>query len=374
MEKRLEKSQAESIKIHVATTLRERKEIYRLRYRIYVDEMTMQLSTADHENRYVYDDLDKAGVLLYAKIGSEVIGTMRINFYSYTNFPSDLASIFSLDRFEKIAYDKISQSYAYGSKLMVSPHYRNSLALYLLMVKSYEIYCENQVQFNFGVCNSHLLQLYENFGYRRYGRSFTAPGYDGVLYPIVLLVDDLEHLRNVRSPYYRFGRKRKTVKEVVAKDFFDEFTEYNDSQNSQLLSEVELWNALCDSFKCIPTQVIPLLKGLSDSEASMFLHNCGVIVQYNPGDCIVVRGSKSYTANILLSGNLMTPCSSPVTRILPGQHFGAVGLNDQPLYPNDIVAATKTEVLVISRLSFQKFSRSKPDTAYKILRNLGSTL
>ena len=146
-----------TISIGIATTLREKREIYRLRYQIYVEEMAMQPIAVDHRHKLLYEDLDDWGVLFYAKVGSQLIGTMRINLGDIKAFPQNLVQIFSLDKFQKFYGSAEPQNIAYCSKLMVVPHYRNSMTLYLLMVKGYEFYCQHQVQFTFGICKFHLL-------------------------------------------------------------------------------------------------------------------------------------------------------------------------------------------------------------------------
>ena len=112
--------------IGIATTLKEKREIYRLRYRIYIEEMAMYITSADHDNNLLYDDLDKWGILLYAKSGSELIGTIRVNIGQQSEFPPDLSQFLSLKRFQKFYRENNQQIFAYSSKLMVAPHCRNS--------------------------------------------------------------------------------------------------------------------------------------------------------------------------------------------------------------------------------------------------------
>lgn len=368
----LKESAESTITVGIATTLREKRKIYRLRYRIYVEEMAMQLKTVDHANKLIYDEMDQTAVLLYAQRGSEVIGTMRINIGTLTDFPSDLARILSLDRFEKFYEGGEKGVFAYTGKLMVAPEYRNSVAMFLLMVKGYEIYCQYGVQFSFGVCNFHLLRLYEQLGYRRYGGTFVADGYDGVLSSIVMLVDDVDHLRAVRSPFYRQARKRGLSAGPVTEWFGREFPEQASIINSQLICEEELWDSLGKRLKGVPNQVMPLLRGLSAAEAGRFLHECGLVLQCRPGDYIARHGFTSHTLKVLLTGRVRTmgPAGTDAKVVRPGQCFCAAGLVEQPRYTEDAYAVTAAEVLVLSRLGFQRFQHSHPDIADKVVRNM----
>jgi hypothetical protein len=358
--------------IGFATTLREKREIYRFRYRVYVEEMGMRLGSADSSDKLLYDDMDRWAVLIYAKAGEEIVGTQRVNIGTMAEYPEDLAQYLMLPRFEKFYGEAGKGKYAYTSKLMVAPSYRNSAALHLLTAKGYEVYCDQGAHFNFGVCNFHLLRLYEQFGARRIGGPFGAPGYDGVLAPFVILVDDVEHLRAVRSPFYRQARKRGWAGSEAAAWFGREFPEQAGVINSQLVGEDELWEALGKRLKGVPNKVIPLLRGLPAAEASRFLHECGLVMQCRPGDYIARSGFTSHTLKVLLTGRVRTmgPAGAKVVR--PGQCFGTVGLVEQPRYVEDVYAATAAEVLVLSRLGFQRFQHSHPDVADKIIRNIAS--
>jgi hypothetical protein len=361
--KSLLEAPANAITVSLATTAAEKMKIYRFRYRVYVEEMAMQLLSANHNKKLVRDEMDEKGLLLYATVGSEIVGTQRINIGTPADFPPDLVQILSLDRFQRFFSGHTRQTLAYTSKLMVAQPYRNSAVLHLLTTKGYEMYCHYRVPFNFGVCNFHLLRLYEQFGCRRYGRNFTAPGYDGVLSPFVLLVDDIDHLRAVRSPFYRLARKRGMLSSGVTEWFHREFTEHSEIINSQLITEEDFWVILYRHLRYEPHLVIPVLHGLSALEARKLLHSCGIIIPCRTGEHIVICNQVSHTLTILLSGKLST-------NTLPGQCFGAVGLVDETKNREDIFAVNDAQLLVLSQLSFQKFRHTHPDIAYRVLKNL----
>ncbi len=364
-----------SISVGIATTLSEKEAIYRLRYQIYVEEMSMNLTSVDHNNTFLYDELDNWSILLYAKAGLQLIGTIRINIGQLSEFPSDLAQFLSLNIFQKFYEETDSPGqFAYCSKLMVSPYYRNTAALYLLTARAYEIGC-SKVQFCFGVCNIHLLRLYEQIGWRRLGQTFTAPGYDGILIPLFLLMDDIAHLRAVRSPLYRLACKRIRLNARTGEWVKSKIPELSINIHSQLISEDQLWRLLQKKFQHDPTQIVDILKGLSVESARKFVHCCGIIIKFKPGDYITLRGTTSHTLNILIIGKLF-PFSNKVDsdNVLPGQSFGISGLVGNPKDLADISAVTDTEILSISRLSFEKFRKIHEAAANKILHNIEITL
>jgi len=362
------KEESKTVTLGIATTPEEKLEIYRLRYQIYAEEMSKKFPNMDHNNKLLFDELDDWGVLLYAKSGSEMIGTLRINIGLLSDFSPFWVQVLSLKRFTQ--FSKNNQKFAYTSKFMVSQSYRNSTVSYLLSSKSYELCCKEQVPFNFGVCTFHLLRLYEQFGFRRFGRNFVDDGY-GLLAPYVLLVDDIEHLRTVRSPFFRQARKRNCLENQALKWFNTEFIETSNIINSQLVSQEDLWMFLHARFGASPNQTIPLLQGLSEEEAIKFIHCCGIVVQCLPGDHLTFQGDTSYALNILISGNLKSIHASQSDShvILPGQSFGANGLVHHPMHTEDIIAVTDTELLVLSSLAFPKFLHSYPEIANKIIQN-----
>lgn len=363
-------SQESSIQIGIASTDNEKLEIFHLRYRIYVEEMQRQPNLVDHGSKLLFDKMDTWAFLLYAKMGTELIGTMRVNIGAIDEFPPDLVNVLLMDRFQEYCKESGNPLVAFSSKLMVSQQYRNSAALHLLSAKGYELYCNHHVRFNFGGCNFYLLRLYEQIGCRRFGRSFEDPGY-GLLHPFILLVDDIDHLKAVRSPFLRKARKRAGLNSASADWFLKEFPEAAKMLNSQLVTEEELWAVFCNRLGNAPEAVIPALQGLSETEVRQFLYRCGVVAQCHTGDRIITRGLASEELNILLSGKLLASDQAQAkSMILPGQHFGAIGLSDPAIQLVDVEAATSAEIIVISRQYFRKFSLSHPDITNRILQNL----
>ena len=359
-----------SIKICLAMTPEEKKEIYRFRYQTFIEEMSKHPEEVDYDSKLLYDEMDEWAVLLYAKVNSELIATKRINIGTIADFPKRVIEFLSLDKFRNCSTEHGDHKFSYITKVIVAPAYRNSPVLYLLMAKCYEICCNKNVQFSFGACNFHLLHLYEQMGCHRYYKNFLYPGY-GPLVPIVLLIDDIQHFRKVRSPLYRIARKRAALNTKAVEWFDTMFTNNSPSINSQIIKEEELWSILCKRLNCLPTKAITILHGLSEAAAKKFLHNCGIIVQCYPEDLITVQGDVSYSYNILLSGRLKSlTFQRPIKEyITPGQHFGANGLTEHNKHTEDIAAISSAEILVLSGICFQKFHHSHPDIAHKIVQN-----
>lgn len=359
------------VNICIAATSEEKEEIYHLRYRTYAEEMSYPLTYADHENQLLYDELDKWGILLYAKVDEKIVGTMMINIGMITEFPDDLAQLLCLDKFQKFYHQKDDFRVAYISKGIIDPAYRNTIIFNLLSEKSYEIYCEHHVQFSFGICNFYLLPLHEHFGYRRFGKISVDQSY-GTIAKIVLLPDDMEHLRSVGSLFYPLAQKREKLNNRTAAWFSTEFPETASIINSQLISEEQLWGYMEKRLGKAPNEAIEILNGFSKAEAQKLLHRCGVVVNCSENDFITTSESVSHELNILLSGSIRSVIgvNSKSENIMPGQHFGAIGLVDRGKHVENMIAVTETEILIVSRHLFRKFRLSYPETGARLLENL----
>lgn len=366
-------AQKETVKLGMAITPEEKLEVYRFRYRIYAEEMSKHFPNMDHKNKLLFDDLDDWAFIVYAKAGSEIIGTLRVNIGELNDFSPFWIQVLDLKKFAD--FNTSEQKFAYTSKFMVAPAYRNSTASYLLAAESYDLYCKHKVQFSFGVCNFHLLRLYEQFGFRRFGRNFIDEGY-GLLAPYVLLVDDIAHLRAVRSPFFRAARKRDSLNTEASNWFAANFPEAEKILNSQLVRPEELWTFLTARFGAAPNQALTILHGLSDIEALNFLHSCSVVVQCLAGDQISLKGDTNYALNLLISGRLEQTNTLPSSThtILLGQPIGVNGLINHPAHTENIFAVTDVELLVLSSLAFPKFRHQHPDIADKILQNMANVM
>ena len=226
------------INISIATTPEEKKkEIYRLRYNVYAEEIGYNLVSVDHQNKLLYDDLDEWGTLFYAKFGSKIIGTVRVNIGQISDFSSEIVETYFMERFQK--FYKRNENYNFGlaTKGMVSSTYRKFPVFTMLMTKVFEAYCENHVHFGFGNSNFHLLPLHEHYGHRRIGKNIVEPNL-GLMASFVVLPDDIHHLQRVNFSFYKTAlAKGKTQNKQVVDWFLAEFSEAVNIVNSQFTTE-----------------------------------------------------------------------------------------------------------------------------------------
>jgi hypothetical protein len=366
-----QRSTEKSIKIVQASSLRERMEIYRFRYSVYVEEMGKKIASPAREGKMLFDPMDERSILLYAHVEGEIAGTLRIYIETIKDFSRDMAEMFAMDRFSKFSKDGEKQLCAFPSKLMIAPAYRKSQALSFLLGRMYEIFRDYKLQFAFIGCNPHLIPLYEQIGFHRLDhQGVIDPGY-GYLVPLILVVEDIEHFRAVRSPFFRGARKRENSPEA-AMWFAKEFSELRSIVNSQLVGEDVLWESLTNKLKQHPQKSISIIQDLTEIEAKKFLL-MGAIFPCKADEVIVTPGDGADELYILLSGLLRAynPDSGQEVLVTPGQVFGECGLIPPAKQIERIAVVSNAEVLVIPRYLFDKIRQRNPNILAQIIKKIG---
>jgi GNAT superfamily N-acetyltransferase len=183
--------------VRLAHSSADREAVYRLRYRVYVEEFGFQQIYADHERKIVQDPLDATAIVLLAEVGGEVVGTVRTNIAS----DSDLGRYAALHRLHElrgVALSRITMT----SKLIVDPRYRNGRIARQLVQALFRIGVMHGVAVDFIDCEGRLLPLYERLGYRRTSEQpFEHPEL-GPRYPLCLWTD-AAYLTRVGSAFVK---------------------------------------------------------------------------------------------------------------------------------------------------------------------------
>lgn len=356
----------DEIAVHVAESQLEKREVYRFRYQVFVEEMKKSIKIAEQNAGMLIDPMDDQSLLLYAHNDTGIVGTLRLTFGNAGQFPQELAEIFCMEQFQMLGGDT-DKKLCLTTKLAIKEGFRGSQVLYMLMSKAYELARTSRTKFAYGGCNPHLVALNEQMGFRRFARNFTDPGY-GLLIPLVMVVEDLEHLRAVRSPFYRIARKLPHESQC-GQEFLRAFPQAAKYINSQLISKADLWTIITQKLGQSPLSAMPLLEGLSQDESAAFLH-CGVILPCFANDRIVHHGEMSDEIFFLLSGSLLSQNSGFSRLIQPGQSFGGAGLI-RPRPQHELIrAVVDSEVLVIPRPHFEKYCRRYPHAGSQLMKKL----
>ena len=199
----------------IAETESEKEEIYRFRYRIYIEEMNRP-THADHENRMITDWMDEKGILFYAVKDNEMIATARTNFAKYGRI--EFEEEYEIDRFKPYFPQNVSTS----TKLMVVPEFRRSSLTARFTTFLYVFNRENDICFDFININKPLHDFYKRLGYRKYKRNFIHPEFGEVI-PMVIVLNDYNYLKNIKSPFTRAKFTRAKVNGYAFNGDIDHF-------------------------------------------------------------------------------------------------------------------------------------------------------
>ncbi len=186
--------------IEEAVSERDRMEVYRFRYRVYVEEMRRKQQYADHTAKTVCEPLDEWGEILAARDEEgHVVGTVRYNFGASGSF-GYYTDLYEMKRAGRYFPEQVSIT----TKLMVSPTLRNTRLGLELALATFRLGLRLGDKFDFIDCNAPLVSFFERLGYRRYLKDIEHPEY-GAVVPMVLALDDLAHFEALGSPFGPFA-------------------------------------------------------------------------------------------------------------------------------------------------------------------------
>jgi predicted GNAT family N-acyltransferase len=347
--------QSSNVTIAIAKTLEERQAVFRLRYQVYVDEQKRQLGDIDYDCQMLVDAMDDDGILLCLRSDSVIVGTLRLHIGSISSFPQDISLPLQMNLFQQILETMNNSDISFCSKLAVHAKFRSSPAVYMLLAKAYEIFRERGISFNFCGCAPYMLSFYEQLGFRRYSGNFTVPGY-GYMVPLVLITEDADYLRKVRSPLFRIAQNKPKCQEI-AKMFLETFPDSKSLINTRvakasgLLQHIQSYRLRIDR--------IPLFQGLSLNEVEKVLTYC-VIIDCQANDILVHPTDIGNELFLVLDGLVLCTYISPrsVKIFKPRQSFGGNALIGRPEKRNyQVQALTESTLLILSTQQFHNLCR-----------------
>ena len=358
--------------IRIARQEHEKEAIYRFRYAVYVDEMGKRPGYADHERKMLHDELDDTADLFMVELDGEIIATARLNRLDSTDFGAYWRDLYRLGEWSEFPDTAISMS----SRLMVAVKWRGSAVLGGLLLALYEHSRKLGVKFDFLNCTPSLLEFYEQLGYRRYTDGFMDED-AGYHFPLVLIAEDMEHLRRVRSPFWRMARKMPSS--IAEREWFeDRFPEHKVHINKRLIDEAHFWDMLECNLHQAPEQSIALLADLDEDQAHRFL-STGTVMPCKAGDVIIRPGDVGDEMFVVLEGvaevwggDEHRPVSLAV--LGQGQIFGEIAFVSKTPRTARVVAKTDMKLLVLTQGFFKRATQKMPDIVSTVLLNLSVIL
>jgi hypothetical protein len=358
------------IDVREAQTEQERLAVYRLRYRVYVEELKLVPGCADHDRRLLAEPIDAYAHNFYAAADGEVAGALRGILRK--EGPLEHEELYDLDRFEPFYPDAVSMT----TKLVVSPGRRAGTILKLLVLEAYRAGRRAGAQFDFLDCWPHLISLYEHLGYRRYKSNVSHPE-AGYMTPMVLVMEDVGHLRRVGSPLAEAAESLGNSPEAAGL-FAARFPEFAAAAPRRLLSPGDLWALLSEKLSGRPAEAVPLFRGLSREEIQTVLA-AGNLVNCRKGDRIIAQGEARQEFYTLLTGGAEVSLDVQGRRrslktMRAGDTFGEMASLAGCCRTADVFALDDCEVLVHDAGRLAALEQRDPGLAAKLYRNLAGML
>lgn len=356
-------------------TEQQRAELYRFRYRVYVEELQMT-QVADHERRWLYDDLDEVGVSFMLVDDDKVMGSLRL-VYLQDVAPDNPLYTQLVDKFglapalEHFGVNAICTT----SRFILDQQLRHGKAIFRLMQAGYRDAHERGMRLNYGDCSPQMLPLYEHLGYRRYTDGYNDTQY-GYKVPILMLAGDCQQFARVRSPLLRLARQHDDDQDAH-QWFAQEYAQYIDVESAAFFPPEIFFDILAERVSNDPLHSVALLQGLNREEAERFL-SAATLLTLRSGDRVIRQGEVDNTLYVLLSGiaeiQLDDNQGPPLAVIGAGDSFGEIGFLTEVPRTANVVARADCQVLMLSHDFMQRFIEHEPAAGAKLMLNLSREL
>lgn len=356
-----------------AETEAEREAVFHFRYQIYVQEMGRYRSVADHQQERFAEPEDDHSLLFYASVdgpGSEVVATSRVTCGGDGLSPRQIEQ-YQLEPFlERMPAEVM----AVGERAMVRPDLRGGSLFLDLMGRSFAAINRRRIQLMFGASEAHLLSLYQGLGMRTYSQRNINSAEAGYLIPQLLVVEDVEYLRRLKSPFAGFAEDFGADRRVP--EGLAELLEGGSAVMSRrLASGEEYWEEVHEALEGAEGIRPSALEGLEQDEAERALEKSNII-ECDPGDVVVKRGGVSRNLYVVLEGTLEVRDGERVVAVLStGDVFGEMSfLLGRPRSMDVVAAVPDTRVLSLSESAIRSLIEEDPRSASVVLLNVSKML
>ena len=357
-------------KVHAARTDEEKHRVYRFRYDTQIEEMGGESVHAESTSKTIKDDLDEHAIQLYLTADDRIAIAVQVYATDRKGVPETMAKHFDLDSFEEFT----GTVFSFTSWLTVAKDWHGSKIASALLGAAYKVARRSGSRFDFCACAPSRVQMYQRLGYRQFMENFVDED-EGYKMPLVLLTEDENHLRAVKSPFLNLSRELENPPET-SRWFERRFPDYARNVGLPAMGEEEFWEFVTDRLQQTPLVGIPLLAGLSFTEAKQVLTHVGTTLRCRKGDHIVRAGDMGHEMFVLLAGSVEVRGGGDqvLARMERGDLFGEIALFSESRRTADVIAAEDAEVLVLTQEFIERSMKAAPDVVSKLLFNLTKIL
>jgi len=359
------------IRIALAETEEEKSAVYRLRYKIYVEEMGKYRGVADHARRMFSEPCDAHSRLFYATENGEVVATARSTWGGDAPLPQRMIEQYQLAPFMA---ELPQAAIAVNERGMVLPRLRGTDLFLRLIGSTLRFANEHRIQLCFGDCEPHLLNLYLGLGQRTYSTRNVNSAEAGYLIPILFVPEDQAYLRRIHSPLLEYLKDFGDQARIPA--CVERISTATSAVVSRRLADPtaywsEVHGALSESVGSRPSA----LDGISDADAARCLDK-STIITCRRGDRLLKKGGAARNLFVVLDGTLeVRDADSPLAVFGPGDVFGEMAFLLERPRSKDVYAVTDdVRVLSLSEATLRQLIGSDPSIAAHLLLNISKML
>lgn len=360
------------VTVRIAETDAEKTEIYKFRYDYFYNVVRRgYVRGLDHVREIHFEEIDNFSRHYYLEKESKIIGVLRNT--RLGDVPDeilvkdDIFEMFNLETFLDITeLDKLSLN----SRLILDQSARGSAALGILFSRVYMDGLRDGVELDFITAAPNAIQVYRKSGYRRYRSGIEHPenGYD---VPMVLTLNDTDHLTSIKSPLLRTRRAVADINcdldlvERLRDALEPKFKAYD--EDSLRLPAVELSIGLDQE---------GIFASLSRDEIDVLL-TFATVLSLAADERIIAKNQRRDEMYILLTGQLSVAVGhdqKSLYLVRPGEVVGEMALFLGQARTANIVAQLPSIVLLVSRDAIIRMMKRHSELSAKLLFNISKCL
>ena len=361
--------------VRIATTEIKKEQIYNLRYKIYIKEMSGENRhpEADNHRQQLRDHWDDQAYHFYVEQDGLIAACVRLNLRS--DGPLECEEQFDIEQFRPSFPSHVGMI----SRLVLHPNFRRGFILKQLAFAAYQHALDKDLHYIFIDCHPKLLPLYTRLGYRIYRPGFNHQKYTYVI-PMVLAINDVGYLHQIKSPLVsvarQFGSSSSTKGHSISRQRppSADDTDCSDSRTGQLA--IMSYDSILDRHATMVGA--DLFEGLTPDEVRRLV-SAGHVVTCRTGDRVLNPGEQGRELFVIVSGSFqayrrtLSPCTGDGKsfKILgTGEVFGEIRFLKQELHYDSIKAREDSTLLIIHGKSLDRLITRDPTIAAKIFRNI----
>ncbi len=360
----------DTIRIETATTAQERRDVFRLRYRVLVEETSYQIPGIDVDTGIEqasdeYSDM----VLIYD--ADVPVATLTCSLWEKGPLPDGVEEHFAL---AQLVARFSCASIGVLHKGAILPSHRGGTLLARMLQYVFFNVIQSHHRFILIDCSPYLVTYYEGYGFRRIGTPFCYDDTGILAVPMCLVMNDQLDLEQRRARLLPLIQAQGIPDDPVVRDFLAP----HDASSPGELSE----SALTTVIEPVPGRIEPLsaalFEGMSRPIVTRLLDDCHRIV-FKRKQVLIQVGDSNPDVYLILEGYMEILVERDGQRLAlitrgPGDLLGEIGFLLDTGRSASVSALTDGEVIHIPASTIAQHTKENPESTLILYRNLARIL